>query len=94
MKVALVDPRDLAIEMGLVKYRVEFFDDARGVARSFDVSDADVEAVLNWARQEQRDSEQCSVSVVYRDGEGLAAINIWPAVDHADVPPLGSRGRF
>jgi hypothetical protein len=73
VQVSSVDPRDQAWEAPQPKYRV-YFHDADGTPSEFEVGDADVDEVVQWAEATHGDRTFVLYVCVNHDGLGLVRL--------------------
>ena len=87
MKVRPVDPRDTAIEVEPISYRVYFWtrsaehlttsqEEAGYISQEYDISDADVCAVLNWADANTTKDSSYSLYVLVRTNDELNLVHL------------------
>ncbi|MFT4293936.1 MAG: hypothetical protein QM582_00820 [Micropruina sp.] len=65
-----IDPRDQTWEIDRPRYRV-YFHDAGGASEEYELSGADVDAVLAWAEQQRGSRTYVVYACVPEDGLGL-----------------------
>ena len=85
MQVRSVDPRDISVEIDSPSYRVYFWkrqgQDKQAAntgyeCEEYELSDADVEEVLSWAKSKGKGHSHVCVYAVFTDGEGSGLIRL------------------
>jgi hypothetical protein len=73
-----VDPRDTSWEVWNPRYRVYFWRSLgqSWASREFELSDADVVAVLAWAAEHAEDDETYTMHCVVEDSEGAGLVRL------------------
>ncbi|MET7380292.1 hypothetical protein ABZT08_15980 [Streptomyces sp. NPDC005526] len=54
MNIRPVDPRDMTWEQDHAVYRVYFWDTAKNHSHEYEVTEADIDEVLDWTRREAK----------------------------------------
>jgi len=85
MQVRSVDPRDISVEIDSPSYRVYFWkrqaQDDQSTSTGYEcdeyeISDADVEEVLSWAKSKGEGHSHVCVYAVFADSDGPGLIRL------------------